>query len=98
MPAVEPVSRNARDRSGALSEPAWSRDADPRIRTIMVEVPTPLYLAAKAEARAQGLTIREVVMRHLEAWIRGSLAWRRFLADAAQRDEAKARGKLPRAP
>lgn len=58
---------------------------------MMFDVPSPLYAAAKLEARQQGLAMRDVVLALLAEWIRTGPRWRRFLARTATQSSSRRR-------
>ncbi len=66
------------------------------LRQIHSLVPLDLYLAAKAELRGQGRTVREWLVEQMTALVKEGPQYRAFLRKQAKRPEAEQRGMLPR--
>ncbi len=67
-----------------------------KLRQIHSLVPRDLYMAAKAELRSQGRTVREWLVEQMTALVREGPAFRAFLREQAKRPEAEQRGMLPK--
>jgi hypothetical protein len=67
-----------------------------RTRQIHSLVPKDLYMAAKAELRGQGRTVREWLVEQMTWLVKDGPAFRAFLREHSQRPEAKQRGLLPK--
>jgi hypothetical protein len=60
----------------------------------LIEFPPSLYNAFKAEARSQGLTVRECLIKLMEKFNQEGPAWRAFLAEKASQVEVRQRGPI----
>ncbi len=67
-----------------------------KLRQIHSLVPRDLYMAAKAELRSQGRTVREWLVEQMARLVKEGPHYRAFLREQSRRPEAEQRGMLPR--